>query len=678
VGWDEELPDDAFKDSERPTGVKTRLVIIDKSDTKPKREPLIDLIRDIAHVAITEKAGETVPAEIEKIAEAWIAYEEANPSEADAAWYQSWERFWAANPPPCDMCGKREHLVLPDAPKGSRRCWTCLIGETKEAEERVKEASAKSLQNYVKLGYLTQEEADAWPNLPQKATAIIPISECITLREATFRTPMRPQTTDHIPTYVRSPKPKGYRNDKVVYAREDISVANNVYILKGTPGRIETCGAWALNVKFEGHRHAMLCTYDMVSEVKPRELKKLHNSPFKTGQVVTITTQGNIVGVVDNIRFDGVHFIQTQDTERFKYGVCTALEWELKTVAIVPAGERRTLIDVVWNAPNPTFIPTGDPIVYIYVPASCGIQTVGILKGETHTPDYFYVYIPEKDITGQVHRNAFSYTPINEQEPDGLKIKGKVRVIWGEYKGKTGTIEEINRSSYKSHENYCVIRIPEIGWECVYRLHQIEPINPPQPLTPEKTLTEQPKRPLKKGDRVRVTGCTNDVGMITVISHYKKRPDASHCTVSWSDGRSGNFNLGMLEMVEDEPIKNQPQIMAENMPDDWMAPTMRSILGPDPVHGLNDHKRFFPNTPIEPLPINCAGCGQPVGLETVVFNKKTYCLTCGEPKLREEQDETLFLQKLSDAPDEDTPAPRVIEQPPQPEIPMKQLSLFGD
>jgi phospholipid N-methyltransferase len=187
VGWDEELPDDAFKDSERPTGVKTRLVIIDKSDTKPKREPLIDLIRDIAHVAVTEKAGETVPAEIEKIAEAWIAYEEANPSEADAAWYQSWERFWAANPPPCDMCGKREHLVLPDAPKGSRRCWPCLLGETKEAEERVKEAGVKMIQNFVKMGYLSQSEADAWPNVPVKHSAIIPISECMTLREATFR-----------------------------------------------------------------------------------------------------------------------------------------------------------------------------------------------------------------------------------------------------------------------------------------------------------------------------------------------------------------------------------------------------------------------------------------------------------------------------------------------------------
>jgi hypothetical protein len=319
-----------------------------------------------------------------------------------------------------------------------------------------------------------------------RQTAIIPISECMTLRESTFRTPTRPQTTDHTPTYVRSPKPKGYRNDKVVYAREDISVANNVYILKGTPGRIETCGAWALNVKFEGHRHAMLCTYDMVSEVKPRELKKLHNSPFKTGQVVTITTQGDMVGVVDNIRFDGVHFIQTQDTERFKYGVCAALEWELKTVAIVPAGERRTLIDVCWNAPNPVF-------------------------------------------------------------------------------------------------------------------------QPPQPHTEISELDEP--------------------HLVTVSCHICK----------W--------------------VHQAPQAEA--------LETLKQHLA---VH----------NKPIEPLPINCAECGQPVGLETVVHNKKTYCMDCGEPKLREEQDETLFLQKLSDAPDEDTPAPRVIEQPPQPEIPMKQLSLFGD
>jgi hypothetical protein len=30
-GWSEQLPEDAFKSSDRPTGVRTRLVIIDKA-----------------------------------------------------------------------------------------------------------------------------------------------------------------------------------------------------------------------------------------------------------------------------------------------------------------------------------------------------------------------------------------------------------------------------------------------------------------------------------------------------------------------------------------------------------------------------------------------------------------------------------------------------------------------
>lgn len=465
--------------------------------------------------------------------------------------------------------------------------------------------------------YRAQWREPFWlDDLDDEPYQIIPISERMTLRESTFRTPTRPQTIDHIPTYVRSPKPKGYRNDKVVYAREDISVANNVYILKGTPGRIETCGAWALNVKFEGHQHAMLCTYDMVSEVKPRELKKLHNSPFKTGQVVTITTQKNIVGVVDNIRFDGVHFIQTQDTERFKYGVCTALEWELKTVAIIPVSERRTLIDVCWNAPNPVFVvppvKVDDRVRILIEPWGEGIVR------ELHS-GHLYLVLTKYGLSNFVRRDislCLTY--------DCIKILG-----------------------------YCPEQCDK---PCLYgkcrNVDLMTPVEePPQPLTPEKTLTEQPKRPLKKGDRVRVLvgAYAGKIGTVAHPRYYKNDPPRSYCAVDWDDGAPQSaYKFHMLELVEEELIKNQPQIMAENM------------------------------QPIEPLPINCAECGQRVGLETVVHNKKTYCMDCGEPKLREAQDETLFIQKLSDAPDETTPAPRQIEQPPQPEIPMKQLSLFGD
>jgi hypothetical protein len=348
--------------------------------------------------------------------------------------------------------------------------------------------------------------------------------------------------------------------------------------------------------------------------------------------------------------------------------------------AIVPAGERRTLIDVCWNAPNPVFfypqINVGDTVLIIEM------KETGVVRWIESADGHELYAVGNKHGSTRYMRRAISlciyyegteFMPLDWipfSEGDFVELDFHDGPQFGYFERYETphwvSVKMLDGTSRGTH---------------LQRLSHAKPEQPPQPLTPEKTLTEQSKRPLKKGDRVRVLvgGYKGKIGIVDMARHYKDDPARSYCSVNWDDGAPQSaYKFHMLELVEDEPVKNQPQIMAENMPDDWMAPTMRAMLGPDPVHGLNDHKRFFPNTPIEPLPINCAECGKPVGLETVVFNKKTYCMDCGEPKLHEEQDETLFLQKLSDAPDEDTPAPRVIEQPPQPEIPMKQLSLFGD
>jgi hypothetical protein len=288
------------------------------------------------------------------------------------------------------------------------------------------------------------------------------------------------------------------------------------------------------------------------------------------------------------------------------YRRCWSCLLHQHTHAIVPIGERHTIIDVCWNAANPTFfypqINADDTVLIIamketgvvrWVESADGheLYAVGNKHGLTR-----YV---RRDISLCIYHEGADFMPL-----DWIPFSAGDFVELDFHDGpQFGYFERYETPHWVSVK---MLDGTSKGTH-LQRLSHAKPVKPPQPLTEISELDEP--------------------HLVTVSCHICK----------W--------------------VHQGPQAEA--------LETLKQHLA---VH----------NKPIEPLPINCAECGQPVGLETVVHNKKTYCMDCGEPKLREEQDETLFLQKLSDAPDEDTPAPRVIEQPPQPEIPMKQLSLFGD
>lgn len=51
-----------------------------------------------------------------------------------------------------------------------------------------------------------------------------------------------------------------------VFAAEDIHFADGSVIPRGTPGRVESGGEIACNVKFEGDRHLTLCFWSMLAE----------------------------------------------------------------------------------------------------------------------------------------------------------------------------------------------------------------------------------------------------------------------------------------------------------------------------------------------------------------------------------------------------------------------------
>jgi ribosomal protein L37E len=270
--------------------------------------------------------------------------------------------------------------------------------------------------------------------------------------------------------------------------------------------------------------------------------------------------------------------------------------------AIVPAGECRTLVDVVWNAPNPALQPPQP------------LTEISELDEPQPNPHYFCA-VCNCDLWKRLDR----FNDLKNAPMMAFLANGSV-----------------------------------ICWDC----------------SGEGDKTKLPMHPtnIQRGDKVaaRETITFADKTFIPIGTLGRVET-----------GREFSFNvkfkghphivLCLQNMLAAPVTETQPNKPKQHQPTDKA-----------PMASASMTKTIDVGKPIEPLHINCAECGQPVGLETVVFNKKTYCMDCGEPKLHEAQDETLFLQKLSDAPDEDTPAPRQIEQPPQPVIPMKQLSLFGD
>jgi hypothetical protein len=327
--------------------------------------------------------------------------------------------------------------------------------------------------------------------------------------------------------------------------------------------------------------------------------------------------------------------------------------------AIIPISERRTLIDVCWNAPNPTFfypqinvddqvyiIPTKDFGTVRWIESIDGHELYGVWDGHgltRYTRHYLSLCL---------YYDGIMFMPI-DCKPFHFGDPVKIEFYNGNRFGYFQQCKTPHWVTVKPADGGTLIETH------LQRLSHAKPEEFPQPLTPDN--------PFNWGDTVEYKGQTAEfrvtaggTGIIMLPSGLLQIP------------------LKDLTLVKrtDKPGPPVKKSVAQSQ-DDWMAAPMRAILGPDPVHGLNDHGRFFPNKPAEPLPVTCTDCGQPVGRQVVMSNLKPYCADCGASHLKDEQDESLFAG-LSDAPDEATPAPRVIEQPPQPEIPMKQLSLFGD
>jgi len=62
---------------------------------------------------------------------------------------------------------------------------------------------------------------------------------------------------------------KHVRRGSTVYAAEDIHSCGNLIVKAGDSGKVDSRGEYALNVKFEGYVHIILCSWDMVLSKPP-------------------------------------------------------------------------------------------------------------------------------------------------------------------------------------------------------------------------------------------------------------------------------------------------------------------------------------------------------------------------------------------------------------------------
>jgi hypothetical protein len=182
-------------------------------------------------------------------------------------------------------------------------------------------------------------------------------------------------------------------------------------------------------------------------------------------------------------------------------------------------------------------------------------------------------------------------------------------------------------------------------------------------------------KPFHLGDLVKIEFYNGEK-----YGHLEQYDTPHWVSVKLLDGKSRGTHLQRLSHITPEELP-QPLTPEKKLAEELTTVSCQvcnwTMAAPkdEALTILRDHLESH-NPP--KIGVTCATCGKPAGREAVVHNKKSYCVECGTPLLGEKEDPTLYIKRLKDAPDQDTPAPRPFEQPVQPEIPMKQLSLFGD
>lgn len=260
-----------------------------------------------------------------------------------------------------------------------------------------------------------------------------------------------------------------------------------------------------------------------------------------------------------------------------------------KTSVIVPAGERRTLIDVWKSAPNPTFfypqVNVGDKVK---IARTGDIGTVKVIEGIDATHELYQVF--DGNGLTRFQRRDISLC-LMEEPPQPLTPRNSSSITH-EFKWGDTVMWNGQRAEYRVTAGQCgIIMLPD-------------------------GLLQIPLRDIKLIKR-------NEQHQTLVACHI--------CQWSFAG-----------------PTKEATAALSKHLAD-----------GHQPV---------------------CAKCGKKTGVESVVgTDGKVYCHTC-KPLRGYKKPEPVIedLSKLGEAPTPETPAPKKIEQPKQDQIPMKQLSLFGD